>query len=163
MGSWKTRKPWRQKIEETPPARVVPIPTRWHKRYGPGTMVIPHPKDLEALIRKIPRGKIVTQSQLRAQLAQQYEADIACPLTTGIFLRMVAEAAEEDQEQGKKEITPYSRVVKDDGSLHPKYPGGVEQHARYLRNEGHEILPGKGKKPLKVHLTEDVRWEFSTL
>jgi hypothetical protein len=41
-------------------------------------------------------------------------------------------------------------VVKDDGSLNPKYPGGVESQAAYLAAEGHKIAPTKGKKPPKV-------------
>ena len=33
-------------------------------------------------------------------------------------------------------MTPYWRVVKDDGSLYPKFPGGVERQRRYLKSEG---------------------------
>ena len=37
---------------------------------------------------------------------------------------------------GTGTITPYWRVVKEDGSLNPKFPGGVAQQKRYLRAEG---------------------------
>ena len=72
-------------------------------------------------------------------LAEGHAADTACPLVTGIFVRIAAEAAEEDAAAGKTKITPYWRVVKDDGSLNPKFPGGVEAQAERLRDEGHAI------------------------
>jgi alkylated DNA nucleotide flippase Atl1 len=71
-------------------------------------------------------------------------------MTTGIFIRIIAEAAEEDLREGKKQITPYWRVIKDDGSLNEKFPGGAEMQAERLRQEGHAIEPRKGKRPPKV-------------
>jgi len=41
-------------------------------------------------------------------------------------------------------------VVKDDGSLNPKFPGGVKAQAARLKEEGHRIIAGQGKKPPKV-------------
>ncbi len=55
---------------------------------------------------------------------------MTCPLTTGIFLRIAAEAAGEDDGSGKTRITPYWRVVKDDDSLNPEFPGGMEGFGR---------------------------------
>jgi hypothetical protein len=42
------------------------------------------------------------------------------------------------------------KPLPDDDSLNPKYPGGTESHAKLLKEEGHKITPGKGKKPPKV-------------
>lgn len=97
---------------------------------------------MEAIIRSVPRGSTITVSQIREVLAEEHSADVTCPLTTGIFVRIAAEAAEEDARAGQTEITPYWRVVKDDGSLNPKFPGGVEAQARKLRAEGHRIPHG---------------------
>ena len=83
-------------------------------------------------------------------MAKDFEADSTCPLTTGIFVRIAAEAAEEDLQMGKSEITPYWRVIRDDGSLNDKLPGGVSAQAAHLEKEGHTIEPAKGKKPPKV-------------
>ena len=74
---------------------------------------------------------------------------MTCPLTTGIFVRIAAEAAEEDRMNGRKRITGYWRVVKEDGTLNPKFPGGVNQQSYYLRREGLAIVRN-GKKPPKV-------------
>jgi alkylated DNA nucleotide flippase Atl1 len=113
---------------------------------GKGVMLIPTPKLVDDLIRRIPKGKLATVSELRRKLASDFKADVTCPLTTGIFVRIAAEAAEEDREQGRKRITPYWRVVKDDGSFNPKLPGGVAQQTRTLRAEGFEVSTN-GKSP----------------
>jgi len=111
---------------------------------------------MDALIRTIKRGKLVTIPQLMDRLATDAGADCACPMTTGIFLRIVAETAEEDLREGRKRITPYWRVLKKGGLLNPKYPGGVQAQEARLQEEGHGIQPGKGKKPPVVTEYEKV-------
>jgi hypothetical protein len=115
-------------------------------RFGSGMMLIPTPKLVDELIRRVPKGKLATVSELRRKLAFDFKADVTCPLTTGIFLRIAAEAAEEDRAQGRKRVTPYWRVVKDDGTFNPKLPGGVTQQTRTLRAEGFEVS-ASGKSP----------------
>jgi len=110
-------------------------------------MLIPTPKLVDGLIRKVPKGKLVTVGELRRKMAADFEADVTCPLTTGIFVRIAAEAAEEDRANGRQRLTPYWRVIKDDGSLNPKFPGGPEQQARHLRREGFAFIR-KGKAPV---------------
>jgi len=87
-------------------------------------------------------------------LAQTHQADVACPITTGIFVRIAGEAAEEDLRAGKKRVTPYCRVVRDDGTLNRK----LKRQAARLREEGYAIEPGARKNTLRVrdfrsHLT----------
>ena len=139
----KTRTSWREKLERVQEPKVVPIPPKMQKRFGTGRMLIPRPLDVDALIREVPKGKLVTQSRIRERLARACGADVACPITTGIFVRIAAEAAEEDSRAGKKRITPYWRVVRDDGRLIEKFPGGVEAQASRLRLEGHRMKAGK--------------------
>lgn len=145
----KTRKTWREKLETLQQPRLVDDPQ------GRGKMLIPRPLDVDALIREIPKGKLVTVTQIRERLAAAHRADLTCPLTTGIFIRIAAEAAEEDITRGKKDMTPYWRVIKEDGSLNEKFPGGTEAQAARLREEGHSILPGKGKKPPRVQYSRE--------
>jgi hypothetical protein len=92
----------------------------------------------------------VTVSEIRSRLARDNNVDVACPLTTGIFIRIAAEAAEEDLRNGRKRITPYWRVIRLDGSLNEKFPGGVKAQSRRLKREGHSISPGLAKKAPKV-------------
>jgi hypothetical protein len=151
---FRSRTAWREKLEREDHSKIIAIPPRMTGRFGSGTMLIPKPLDVDAVIRKTGKGSVITQSQIRERLARQNKADVTCPITTGIFIRIAAEAAEEDLQNGKKRITPYWRVVRDDGSLMEKFPGGVKAQAQRLEEEGHSIEPGKGKKPPRVRDVE---------
>jgi alkylated DNA nucleotide flippase Atl1 len=96
------------------------------------------------LMGKIPEGKLITINDIRSALAKRHGATIGCPICTGIFARVAAGAAEEEQKQGKKTI-PYWRTLKAGGVINEKYPGGVEGQKRLLEKEGHTIIQ-KGKK-----------------
>jgi hypothetical protein len=63
---------------------------------------------------------------------------------------MAARAAEEDAAEGKKDITPYWRTMKGKGELNEKYPGGVNEQAKKLKAEGHDIEKDKAGKPKRV-------------
>ena len=146
------RKSWREKLENPPVElpKIVEVPEKWRKSQGGRFILVPTPLMADAEIRTVRKGKLITHGELRQRLARREKADSTCPMTLGIFLRIISEVAEEDRREGKKRITPYWRVVKDDGSLNPKFPGGVEGHAALLGAEGHTIAPGKGKKPPRV-------------
>ncbi len=135
----KTRSSWREKLERQQEPKIVTIPPKMQKRFGRGKMLIPRPLDVDALIRKVPRGKLITQGQIRATLARASGVDVACPITTGIFVRIAAEAAAEAARAGKSRITPYWRVIRDDGKLIEKLPGGPPAQADHLAAEGHAI------------------------
>ena len=140
----KAQKSSREKLERQGLPKLVDDPR------GRGRMLIPRPLDVDALVRRVQRGKLATVDQIRERLARDSGADLTCPLTTGIFLRIAAEAAEEDASRGETDITPYWRVIKVDGSLNEKLPGGAEAQAIRLRKEGHAIEPGRGRKPPRV-------------
>jgi hypothetical protein len=136
----KTRRSWREKMNNPNLPKVVAIPPKMQKRYGKGTMLLPNGSDVEAVIRGVRKGGVITVGRIREVLAAKYETDTACPLVTGIFVRIAAEAAEEEARAGKSKVAPYWRVVKDDGSLYPKFPGGVDRQAERLRDEGRRIV-----------------------
>ena len=140
----KTKLSWREKLEKPQQPKLVKVPPKM-SRFGKGMMLIPTPMLVDELIRRIPKGRLVTVGELRRKLAADFAADVTCPLTTGIFVRIAAEAAEEDRAKGRRRITPYWRVVKDDGSLNPKFPGGEELQTLCLRSEGFSV-GRKGKR-----------------
>jgi alkylated DNA nucleotide flippase Atl1 len=142
----KSKLSWREKLEKPQEPKLVKVPPKM-TRFGKGTMLIPTPLLVDEIVRRIPKGRLVTVGEIRRKLAADFGADVTCPLTTGIFVRIAAEAAEEDRASGRKRITPYWRVVKDDGSLNPKFPGGAELQTEYLRNEGLSIV-NKGRRIL---------------
>lgn len=133
-----SRVPWREKMERPQEAKLVRVPPKM-SQFGKGMMLIPTPKLVDAIVRQVRKGRLVTVGEIRRKLAADFSADVTCPLTTGIFIRIVAEASEEDRANGRKRIAPYWRVIKDDGSLNPKFPGGEQLQARNLRREGFSI------------------------
>lgn len=151
---WKLAKgkTWRPKLEQEHPnhGKAVPVPPGMQKRFGKGLMLIPRPLDVEALMRTARKGRLITSAQIRERLAADAGVDAACPMTTGIFIRIVAEATEEDRAAVRKRITPYWRTIKDDGQLNEKFPGGCKAQAKALRAEGHTITPAKGSKAPRV-------------
>ncbi len=147
----KLKKSWREKLaDDKDMPKVVEITGNMSQRWGTGTVVIPAPREVDELMRSVPRGKLTTINQIRAKLAKRHGATIGCPITTGIFASMAARAAEEDAAEGKKDITPYWRTLKVGGTLSDKFPGGVEAQAAKLKAEGHSILPDRKGKPKKV-------------
>ena len=147
----KLRKSWREKLaNDKDLPRVVEITGKMSTRWGTGTVVIPAPREVDEIMRSVPKGKLTTINQIRAKLAKRHGASIGCPITTGIFASIAARAAEEDATEGKKNITPYWRTLKVGGVLNEKYPGGVEAQAARLKAEGHTIETGKDGKPKKV-------------
>lgn len=125
--------------------KVEVIPDRMSKRWGTGTIVIPAPLEVDELMRRVPEGKLVTVNGLREALAKKHNATIGCPMTTGIFAWVAANAAEEQRQNGVEDITPYWRTLKSGGEVNSKYPGGVDGVKALLQAEGHKVVQ-KGKK-----------------
>jgi hypothetical protein len=132
---------WRKKLADSKDLpRVEWIGGNTSARWGTGTVVIPAPMEVDALMRRVPKGKLTTVNDIRAALARDHDATIGCPITTGIFALIAARAADEDEAEGRKRITPYWRTLKARGELNPKFPGGVPAQASRLEAEGHRIV-----------------------
>jgi hypothetical protein len=139
----KAKKTWRQKLEDSKGLpKTGRVEGKMTSRWGTGTMVIPAPLEVDELMHRVPKGKLVTINELRAALAKKHKVDIACPITTGIFAWIAANAAEETR--GKN---PYWRTLKTGGQLNEKYPGGIPALRRKLQAEGHKVIQ-KGKRYL---------------
>jgi len=143
-----SRTSWRAKLERAQEPKWEETPK--------GRMYIPTPLEVNALMRRVGDGELTTVAHIRQHLAVSRGADYACPLCTGIFVRIAAEAAEEDVREGRGPITPYWRTLATGGYLNGKYPGGVDVQAERLRCEGHAIAPAQGRKPPRVEEFE--RW-----
>jgi len=147
----KLKKSWREKLaDDKDLPRVVKITPDMSQRWGTGTVVIPAPREVDEIMRSVPRGKLITINIIRERLAKRHGASIGCPITTGIFAGIAARAAEEARAEGKKDITPYWRTLKVGGTLNEKYPGGVDAQAKRLKEEEHIIEPDKAGKPKRV-------------
>jgi hypothetical protein len=154
----KTRKTWREKLaDDKGLPKVGPVTGKMTTRWGTGIMVIPAPREVDEIMKRVPRGKLITINEIRAALARKHKADFGCPITTGIFAWIAAHAAEEATADGVKRITPYWRTLKTGGELNAKYPGGVPALKRKLGGEGHRVVK-KGKRYL-VEGFENKLWK----
>lgn len=142
----KKRKSWTEKLADSKDLpRVEKITDKMSKRWGTGTVVIPAPMEVDEMMRRVPEGKLTTINEIRKALARKHKATIGCPMTTGIFASIAANAAEEQRQAGRKDITPYWRTLKAGGVINAKYPGGVEGLKKLLEKEGHKVIQ-KGKR-----------------
>ena len=140
------RKSWQEKLADSKDLpKVEKIAPHMSKRWGRGTVVVPAPIEVDAVMKRVPRGKLITINEIRDVLAQRHGATIACPITTGIFAWIAAHAADEAAAAGKRRITPYWRTLKSGGELNPKYPGGIAELRRRLEAEGHRVIQ-KGQR-----------------
>ena len=146
----KGRKSWREKLESDKDRKIVDVPPRMQRQCGTGTLLIPKPLDVDAAMRRIPEGRVMTTGELRKELAHQFGADTTCPMCVGMFIRIAAEAAEEGSPSSSSGKTPYWRVVADDGRLNPKLPGGIQAQAAALRREGHSVSGGDKPRLLQL-------------
>jgi alkylated DNA nucleotide flippase Atl1 len=139
------RKSWSEKLRDSKDLpKVEEITDKMSKRWGSGTVVIPAPVEVDGMMKKVPEGKVTTINEIRAALAKRHGATIGCPITTGIFAWVAANAAEELKQTGERNITPYWRTLKVGGLINEKYPGGAETQKKLLEKEGHEVVL-KGK------------------
>ena len=143
MGSAIARnsKSWRERLAGYPKLPdVKPIPERMQQRHGPGTIVTPSPREVDEAMKRVPEGRLVTVFGIGQQLAREHGTTIGCTVTTAIFARLAAQAAEEDRQAGVADITPYWRTLKANGELNLKYPGGLDELMQRLESEGHTVV-----------------------
>lgn len=133
----RSKAPWTSKLRPEMEPKVVKDPR------GRGMMLVPTPLLVAEEISRVEAGHLITPSRIRSRLATRFNADVTCPLTTGIFLNIIAGAAEEQMERGETPVAPYWRVVDEDGTLREKTPFDPERQALRLKEEGVETRQGK--------------------
>lgn len=139
------RKSWSEKLQDSKGLpKVEEITDKMSKRWGTGTVVIPAPMEVNDIMKQVPEGRLITINEIRCALAKKHGATIGCPITTGIFAWVAANAANEQRQKGEKDITPYWRTLKTGGVVNEKYPGGAEAQKKLLEKEGHKVVQ-KGK------------------
>jgi alkylated DNA nucleotide flippase Atl1 len=150
------KKSWKEKLNDDKGfPKVVKMNETMSRRWGMGTCVIPAPREVDEIMKKVPMGKLTTINKIRESLAKKHKATIGCPITIGIFASIAAHAAIEEAAKGKKNITPYWRTLKSGGVINEKYPGGVEEQRKLLEKEGHRVHQ-KGKKSFIVDFEESL-------
>lgn len=129
--------------------KIVKLDDEAAKKWGGKTMVVAPPLYYNEIMKEVPEGKVLTTKEIREKIAKKSNVEITCPLTAGIFINICAWASY----QRDNDKTPYWRILKSNGELNPKYPGGVEEQAKLLKKEGHEIIT-KGTKNIKYYVKD---------
>lgn len=119
-------KTWLEKYNNSKDPVVKTIDKPWLGFREGSKMLISSPAEIDDYIRKIPAGKTVTVEKLRKDLAIKHGADFTCPLTTGIFLRIVAEKSFEEMNIDKIEVAPFWRIIDPGSKLASKLSFGLD-------------------------------------
>lgn len=132
------RKSWVEKRDTGKQPVVKKIDRDFADMHASDRMLIPTPILVDTYIRHIPRGRSSTLPQMRIDLAEASGADVTCPVTSGIFLRIVAEAAWEEIQMGKPltRVTPFWRMITSNSSTAGKLTFGnrfLKEHRRKER------------------------------
>lgn len=127
-----------ERLERSKPIKIVRVLPEGVRNWAPpgGSMVVANPKEVDAVMRRVPAGCLTTLDNIRAHLAAAHGTSIACPVSTAIFINIAARAAEEMRGAGAPSVTPWWRVLRSDGSLNAKYPGGIRLQRALLEAEG---------------------------
>lgn len=107
------KKTWTEKLVAKHKPYVKLLEKKFSDMPEGTNMLIANPMAVKDYISQIPIGVSVDMKTLRTDLALTHGGDIACPVSTGIFVRIVAESALESHEKGAslEEITPFWRVI----------------------------------------------------
>ena len=125
------------------------------EKYGGRRMYLAPPCDYDVVMKRIPKGKLITVGAIRAYFARQNNADFTDPITAGIFCSIAAWASF----QRTEDITPYWRTLKNNGELNPKYPGGVEEQKKLLEVEGFTVIK-KGRTNIRYYVKDYEKYLF---
>lgn len=129
------------------------------EKYGGEKMYFAPPLTYDELMKRIPKGKIITVTAIRAYLANINQADFTEPITAGIFVSIAAWASS----QRETELIPYWRTLKANGELQAKFPGGIDYQKGKLEEEGHTVIQ-RGRKNIRYYVKdyETVLFDLNT-
>ena len=91
-------------------------------------MLIASPPIIDEYVNLISYGEFIEPVKMWDDLAKKYNADKTCPVTTGIFLRIVSEASYEEYNNGidLNVITPFWRMVNPNSKMAEKLACGID-------------------------------------
>jgi hypothetical protein len=109
----RAKKTWKDKMVTKPPHHVVLEKDFAGVKSG-SKLHISSLQEIADELRKIRPGETVSLQQFRQKIAQAQACDASCPVSTSIFLRIVAEYAWEEHNERHvplADLPPFWRVV----------------------------------------------------
>ena len=132
----KPKKPtdWRKRFGAAKPPHMVMLHADFAGVKAGNTMLISSPGEIANYLSRIPPGETRTMDRLRNELARKAGANAMCPVTTAIYLRVVAEVALTDLAEGRRlaEVVPFWRVVTPDSKVAKKLSCGPDHVAHLI-------------------------------
>ena len=117
----RAKKTWAEKMNAKPPHHVVlekdfvgiPKGAKLH---------ISSPVEIAAELKTIPPGSFMSIQAVRRRLAEKNKCDATCPVSTSIFLRIVAEHTWEEfnSSSSTQDLAPFWRVVESSSPMAKK-------------------------------------------
>ena len=131
------RKSWIEKRDCEKSYKIKIIDKKFADIPKGSKMLIASPPIIDEYVKSILYGEFIEPVKMRDDLAKDYQADKTCPVTTGIFLRIVSEASYEELQSGNnlETITPFWRMVNPNSKLAGKLACGIDFIARRQKQE----------------------------
>jgi hypothetical protein len=87
-------------------------------------MFVATPDIIEDYMRRIPRGETRSILAMRREIARRRKCEATCPVSTAIFVRMVAERALKDIAAGQpvSDVAPFWRLISSSDKIAKRLP-----------------------------------------
>ncbi len=117
---------WQERFDRSRESYIKVNDKRFADLEAGTTVLIPSAHDIRAEIDSLGPTETLSLGELRHRLADRLHADGACPVMTGMNLRIVAELAFEALDAGVPvdQVLPAWKVVDPASTLAGKLPGG---------------------------------------
>ena len=118
-GKHKQSTDWRKRFDKVKAPHNVMLSTDFAGIASGTLMHIASPGAIANYCQRVPIGETRKIERMRHELARAAHAQATCPVTTAIYLRIVAEAALMDMADGKPvaDVVPFWRVVDPDSKV----------------------------------------------
>ena len=117
----RAKKTWAEKMNAKPPHHVV-LEKDFAGIPKGAKLHISSPVEIAAKLKTIPPGSILSIQAFRRRLAEKNKCDATCPVSTSIFLRIVAEHTWEEfnSSSSTQDLAPFWRVVESSSPMAKK-------------------------------------------
>jgi hypothetical protein len=117
----RAKKTWAEKMNAKPPHHVV-LEKDFAGIPKGAKLHISSPVEIAAELKTIPPGSFMSIQVFRRRLAEKNKCDATCPVSTSIFLRIVAEHTWEEfnSSSSTQDLAPFWRVVESSSPMAKK-------------------------------------------
>lgn len=129
-------KSWNEKFESKANHDIKVIEKDFWSQKDGDRMLIHTPKLIEDYVNQSEKGMSIDPVQMRIDLAAELGADFTCPMTTGIFTRIMAEKNLELHSDNYEAMTPFWRLVDPKSDLAKKLSCGKGVIQKLREDEG---------------------------